>query len=422
MLPTKALYHNDTTLTKQGEVKMVGTMPGLCYVHTSQGPPFNLGDPRSNYYLKATQWDRAYVGDSSWGGQVYMKSVTEKSNWADGESRVAGWADGGHNFSRGTTPTATPSKLTDNPTTFAEQAPDATKVPARISNDGSLHSITELSYIYDPFQWTPFSGTPASAKALDTTWRNAWQTKFVAADATYGSHSTLRIGRPEFAQFDTNGTRASNLLDVFSISDQTGTSGRINLNTASRETLRALGAGIQIGNLSGTDVDQAIQPSTVYGPMKTTVSDSFADAVITARATQPFLTTSQLAQLKATDKNGKLTPFFGNADQWTNNDGPTVETTDNYPTVQTTSGSVDWNDAASEEYFGKLFNFATVRSRNFRVFVTGQVYDKTSNQVYATANKVYEVYLEPTRDPNSTPPGNITGQTCEVTYAANLPQ
>ncbi len=86
----------------------------------------------------------------------------------------------------------------------------------------------------------------------------------------------------------------------------------------------------------------------------------------------------------------------------------------------------EWNDAASEEYFAKLFNFATVRSRNFRVrslpantsirvprtLIAGAV-----PRVIATANKVYEVFSKQTRDVN----GNITGQNFVVTYEGDVP-
>jgi hypothetical protein len=431
-LTTKAIEHNKFTLIKLNDLQMIGTMPGLCYNHTAQSAPWVLGDPRASYYIAETQWDRAYVGDSCWGGQVYMKNIVEKSNWVAGESRVAGWADGGHNFTRGVTPTSTPTTLLQNPTTFAQKAPDGTKAPARISNDGQFHSITELSYIYDPFQWDPFgSGTPASAKIVDTTWRDAWKSVFKAASSSYGSQSTLRIGRPEFKSFDTNAARASSLLDIFSAADpvnspnQTSTRGKININTASAEVLRTLGAGIRLGNVNSIDVDQAILPSGVYGPVKSITADVFANAVVNARNTQPFLSTSQLAQLNAVDNKTNKTAFFGNPDQWLNNDGPTVETTDNYPAVPTTAGTVDWNDAAAEEYFAKILSFATVRSRNFRVFVTGQYvdpnnpdpYSGTTPRVIATANKVYEVFLKPSRDPS----GAIISQTCLVTYAADLP-
>lgn len=258
----------------------------------------------------------------------------------------------------------------------------------------------------------------------------------------YGSHSTLRIGRPEFKTFDTVGTRAWQLLDLFSAGDfvdnnltspQVSTKGKININTARIDVLRSLGAGIQIGNLNSNDVDQDIHnangSSTVYGPTATKAADLLADSVLAYRASQPFISTSQLAQLTATDKNGNANqPLFGNPDQWLNGDGPKVESVDQTTLTGNgnTAGVIDWNDGASEQYFAKMYNFTTVRSRNFRVFVTGQYVDPNTNDPYtgtpprviATANKVYEVFLKPTRDSRT---GAITDQTCVVTYQADVP-
>ena len=60
----------------------------------------------------------------------------------------------------------------------------------------------------------------------------------------------------------------------------------------------------------------------------------------------------------------------------------------------------EWNDAGREELFAKIFNLATTRSRNFRVFVTGQSLDKNGN-VLSTVTKVYQVFVKPNRDPTT---------------------
>ncbi|MEY2539816.1 MAG: hypothetical protein QOG67_3556 [Verrucomicrobiota bacterium] len=436
-----AIERNDCSLSKPGDVTMNGTIPGLRYTQSSGDAPYDLGDPRMSYYIKEPQWSSAYVGESAWGGQVYMKTNVDTKGWLAGESRVAGWADSGHSSARGVTPTASPASTAQDPTTLGPApTPEPSKAPARISNDGQFHSIAELSYIYDPFQQDPFTKVPTSIQDVDTTWRDAWKNGFNASSAIknkYGSHSTLRIGRPEFKDFDTDDARAARLLDLLSVGDITtnsvSTRGLININTASRDVLRTLGAGIKIGNLNKNDVDPLIQGasagSNVYGPTSAGASisagDAFADAVIARRTKQPFLSTSQLAQITATDKNGnKDQPFFGNPDQWLNGDGPKVETTTSSSpgtTPPITAGTVDWNDAASEQYFAKIFNFTNVRSRNFRVFVTGQVYAPANGaqpeRVIATANKVYEVFLDPKRDAT----GAISSQTCDVKYAADLP-
>ena len=304
--------------------------------------------------------------------------------------------------------------------------------------------------MYDPFQWDPFgtAGTPTTVDGVDSGWRNTWKTAFpnfssgasAADDGTYGSHSSLRIGRPEHKSFDQPGTRAWQLLDVFStgnpadstsagaISTQISTGGRININTASREALRTLGAG----NLFCNDL-QAIQPANVYGPQTSAAADAFADNVIAQRQTQPFISTSQLAALPGfaalkANLTTTIEPFFGNPDQWAPGGGPTVENVDTISTTTSptvTKGTVDWNDGAAEEYFAKLYNFTTVRSRNFRVFVTGQYIDPNSSdpstgkppRVIATANKVYELFLNPSRDATS---GAINSQSCQITYEADV--
>jgi len=50
--------------------------------------------------------------------------------------------------------------------------------------------------------------------------------------------------------------------------------------------------------------------------------------------------------------------------------------------------------------FAKIYNLAATRSRNFRVFVTGQSLDKNGN-VLSTVTKVYQVFVKPNRDPNT---------------------
>src|SRR5262249_46693669 len=115
-----------------------------------------------------------------------------------------------------------------------------------------------------------------------------------------GGH-TLAIGRPEFSMFDQNGMRAWQLLDVFSgkaaSTNFTNTAGLVNLNTASRDVLRSLAAGILESR------DPAIQPLSLQGnlspptggaaqPANVQQADKFADAVVNSR---PLLSTAALS-------------------------------------------------------------------------------------------------------------------------------
>ena len=259
-------------------------------------------------------------------------------------------------------------------------SPDPTKAISLLStsNTGTLASITELGNVWDPAQLSytvtnPGGALPDIPNSATSSSRGA------------GGH-TLAIGRPEFSKFDQNGMRAWQLLDVFSgktaNTNFTNTAGLVNINTASRDVLRSLAAGILQNR------DPAIQPSSLQtiftrrhrlsasAPSATVQqADRFADAVINSR---PLLSTAALSAIR--DSQGQ--PFFGNPNQYN-------DSTQTPPT--------EWNDPGREELFAKIYNLATTRSRNFRVFVTGQSLDKNGN-VLSTVTKVYHVFIKPNRE------------------------
>ena len=72
---------------------------------------------------------------------------------------------------------------------------------------------------------------------------------------------------------------------------------------------------------------------------------------------RPLLSTAALSAIR--DSQGR--PFFGNPNQYENS---------------TQTPPTEWNDPGREELFTKIYNLAATRSRNFRVFVTGQSLDK----------------------------------------------
>jgi hypothetical protein len=176
----------------------------------------------------------------------------------------------------------------------------------------------------------------------------------------------------------------------------------VNINTASRDVLRALAAGILQNS------DAGIQPpslvSNLYPPTSAAAgsaptasvqqADRFADAVINSR---PLLSTSSLSAIR--DSQGQ--PFFGNLNQYQNS---------------TQTPPTEWNDPGREELFQKIYNLATTRSRNFRVFVTGQSLDKNGN-VLSTVTKVYHVFIQPNRDPNT---GAIQSQQVQIKYEGSM--
>ncbi|MBS0659743.1 MAG: hypothetical protein JSR82_16000 [Verrucomicrobia bacterium] len=355
---------------QSAEQKWSGTIPGFAGSTTpgGAGPFFNsLGDPRSAFVLGVAQASNDYDTNGSMGGRNIRSGINLPSSGPDyREVKPSNWPDGGHN-----SPTGRPTG-TANPAagSFAQEP---TKAPTFISNRGSYLTGAELGNIYDPGQWNIIPDS--NRRWVDIT--NSTQ-----ASDRYGGGFTLRIGRPEFTRFDQPGVRAAQLLDLFTPEKRVTTRGKVNVNTASRDVLRALGGGLRVNR------DPDIQPQnpdrTV--PSNSLHADVFADAVI---ANRPFLSTSQLARLAC----------FGD------------------PTKYTTSAPTEWNDAGREEYFAKVYPLSAVRSRNFRVFVTGQVLDR-NNRPIATTNRVYQIQLRPDRD--NTDPTNINSQAAYVVYEGTL--
>jgi len=370
----------------------------------------NPGDPRASFYIYQASPTTAaelvnYANGSSFGTRnVRSNDATGPGEPIYAEVRPSVWSDSGHDSTAPSVPGAgwTTGIGTANQTPLDQvalaPATQSTMAPVVISGSGSLSSITELSNIYDPAQWNV--GVVSTGTMPATLAQSGWYDipSSATADAKYGGGFNLRIGKQEFTKFNQPGLRASQLMDIFCSGSTRQTQGLVNLNTATFNTLRALGAGLSL--CSGTwNKDAAIQPTTLsgsfYPPTTTVAADKFANAIITARATSPFLSTAQLSQLK--DTSGSY--FFGNMSEWTSpQTAPTV-----------------WNDAASKEYFSRIYDLASVRSRNFRVYVLGQAVDQ-NGRVLSTAKKVYQLFLHPQRDVN----GNITSQYVQVTYEKDL--
>jgi hypothetical protein len=341
-----------------------------------------FGDPRASWYV-SDPWPTAdYVTGSYWGGP---NPNIVPSNWPDS----------GHRFSyTGLQPTGKGQYPADI-MAGTIPTPDPTKTISLLSTStsGNLTSITELGNVWDPAQLSysvtnPGGPLPDIPSPPQPSSRGA------------GGH-TLAIGRPEFSVFDQNGKRAWQLLDVFSAktanTNFTNTAGLVNLNTASFDVLRALAAGIL------QNADSAIVP--LYPPTASTPTSSedpsrssggqadlFAQAVINSR---PLLSTAALSAIS--NSNG---PFFGNWNQYNG-------TSQTPPT--------EWNDPGREELFAKIYNLATTRSRNFRVFVTGQALDK-NGKVLSTVTKVYQVFVKPNRTAN----GTIQSQQVVIKYEGSM--
>src|SRR5205807_7217054 len=98
-------------------------------------------------------------------------------------------------------------------------------------------------------------------------------------------------------------------------------------------------------------------------------------------------------------------PFFANPAEWAG------ETSGGNPISPT-----EWNDSGREELFSKMLNLTTLRSRNFRIFITGQSLDK-NGKVLSTISKQFQVFLKPTRNP---PTGAIQSQQVQIKYEAGF--
>jgi hypothetical protein len=361
-----------------------------------------LGDPRGTFYLVAPISENDYKRNASWWGRnkVSPDAMGNIMNWFIGEARISSWPDGGHHdfsdagFGIGgippvgselTLPLRVRNSTAPNDIPVADRPTiNQNKSPARISNAGEYKSLLELGNIYDPIQWRPRwdAGTETVA-SVENKWRNLGgnlgDPTAMVSDPQYVVPSTLRIGRGEYARFDQIGQRASQLIDLFTLETSVTTRGRININTASRDVLRALGAGITIS------ADPLIEPedlrgdNKLFGPFLENQGDLLADAIIKGR---PFISPAQLSNLKI-EQDGIRTSFFGNIEMWSE------------------GGPVRWLDTAAEEYFRKLFELTTVRSRNFRVYVSGEAL-KPDGTVISRVNRVYQLAFEPLRGDDGT--------------------
>lgn len=324
-----------------------------------------VGDPRATIYLSrpsdATAWNRTSFGgrnDRGISGQPYG-AVSPRT-----------WPDSGHDSPAGiSAPSQATLPVTITPAAYSNIP------PSRISNLGFYSNITELGAVFDPIQW--------SVPAL-TNWQGRWTNlpAGASADNGYGGGNSLRIGRAEHPRFTADGQRAAQLLDLFAVgpTNTNGivlrqTPGRINVNTASSNVLIALAAGVN--HVS----DPALQPnSTNYFPPATAFR-AFAQGVTNFRSTRPFLSVNQLPSISTN----------GSAAEW-----PTNAVFGN--SNSSVYGVSAWNDAAAEEWFSKIHQLATVRSRNFLIHAIGQSLATNSpNTVLSSFRMAMQVHVAPVR-------------------------
>jgi len=367
--------------------------------------PFLLGDPRGTFYIRQNVDNHDYAQNASWLGRnkISPNSSSSATNHFYAEARTRAWPDGAHDAPAGfgvadSFPGSTAQAIRDRnafvPASVNLIPPiESSKAPAKISNSGSYINALELRHVYDPLCWRPnFEAvTPQTFAAYEVAWRTMGNaTNTMVSDRNYVAPSSLRIGRGEFFEFDQQGKRASQLLDLFDTEELKSTQGKININTASRDVLRTLGAGL----IAAADAD--ILPQTLRydpdnpqlglpGPFDSSQGDKLADALIAAR---PFVSLSKLSNIKV-----GVQPFFGNMAMWSS------------------TGPTQWNDAAAEEYFARLYDLCTVRSRNFRIFVSGVALN-SAGKVISKSQRVYQVFINPVRNAS----GEIISQQPIIVY------
>ncbi len=373
---------------QSGSVVMLGsTAP---YLNVSTG---SMSDPRSSWF-SGRQWKSASYTNSSWGGLAKFKSSSTLAT-PDLLCEPAKWMDGGHNSAFG----AAPTSETELPAVAAGRVTEVPDFKKRyiqlISNSGSYDSAAEIGAIFDPALWIYDASPGREDLPVDATAASQ------AGDGTGASNGagggfTLRIGRREFAKFDQPGQRAWQLLDLISANEKRRTVGLINLNTASRDALRALAAGIKCEDEAATPANlNPFYTGFAEGTSGASVAQQFADDVIARR---PFLSAAQLSSI----------PYFSS-------DASTVRKT--WGSGSASSNPSELNDTGYEGQFRRLYDLTTVRSRNFRVFITGQTLDAQGNPS-STTYRVYQIYVRPTRD--AADPAKITALSVELIYESSL--
>jgi len=364
------IFRNGGTLSNTTTILNRANLPGFIY-RTVSPPGFgnpSVGDPRASIYLSRNLDANQFVGNSTFGGRN-VRAATVQPNQPYYEVAPATWPDGGHNSLPGnpapndsTLPTAV------NPVAYTNIP------PGRISNSGLYTDVLELGAIFDPIQWRdPTLGS----------WDGKYTNLSVSgiADNGFGGGNTLRIGRAEHPSFNNNGLRGAQLLDLFTVNTNTSATngfnrvpGRINLNTATPNTLRALAAGVVHVR------DTSLNPGQTNYTISTNAVAAFITGVTDFRITKPFFSPAELPQITNGPGTYPANAVFGS---------------------RGFANVTAWNDAAAEEWFAKIYPLTTVRSRNFLIHVVGQAMTTNTNfasRPIATSRQVFQVYAEPVRD------------------------
>jgi len=381
-----------------------------------------VADPRFESYMNNVWFTHGSQSDSyqgiGWkgvevatGSRTFVFVYPPNGTWATGSATigVSTWQNR-DNMARdplnaglaAASDAVTPDTVSDE----YNQSTDSNAAPEVIRN-GPMVSIGELGHVFDP------ANANDALTALAPRWDNGGFTN----PYVNGGARSLRIGRPEengtpttitsgsgsttSSSWDTNGLRAINLLDLFTVNNANtnttmsttntiaqnmnygGALGRINPNTASSNVLAAVLSGIQITSDSG----MTNSTGTLISPFLTNIP-TMVNELITNR---PYSSLSDLY---------KTMPMF--------------DTNVNYSPSPTVTPYLDWNDGnyapnsspyllypatlnvfnrVHQEAFGKLVQHLTVQSRSYRIYVIGQVLDSNQNP-HGSVAMVAGIYLQ----------------------------
>jgi len=412
-------YPKETSRRARQQIR--GSIPG----HSYWGGGFvnNMGDPRMSRYIGLAQDANAFPRNGSPGRRNVRWAIYAKNtHLIYGRVKPSEWPDGGHDPLVGR-PVVIPDDRRLNPDDprFYTGLPPATpsRAPQRLSNRGSFLSASELGHLYDPVMWDV-----GLSKDTDTTSVLAEIGERATASPNYGGGNTLRIGRPEHPKFDRPGLQAWHLLDLFHATRvDEGVpkgfrliDGQVNINTATRDTLRALLAGTLHQDEDAARLlreetkkwEKSLELEEFSAPTTDREADDAADAIIRHRETHgPFQSPAQLMEVRLPGG----AHVFGDLEAY------------GYHRTELTNGSVklghEWNDAMAEELFARAFNGSSVRSRHFRVFVTAEVVAKKSGRVLARRARVVHLFLDP--GPRGTPGPLAPGYPqAEIIYRSDL--
>jgi hypothetical protein len=344
-----------------------------------------FGDPRASIYIGSPVLANSYDVNSNWGGRALKRGIAStRPTLPYAEVRINQWPDSGSSSFPGVRPVGDQRRpglaaiMNSDGSPYANGVYPANQpelAPSVISNSGRYQSLCELGNIYDPAQWSDVN------------------TRGSTASASAGGGLSLAIGRPEFLVFDSEGQRAAQLLDLLSL-DSTNSNAnpyarRININTAPREVLRCLIAGVPLNADSmAPDVTSRYDEN---------IGDLFADRVIAHRNQSPLRGYSDLNMLRINpfeirdSSDPEDVPFFGNPDFYENT--PKVIDNDN------PSDLIEWNDAGREELMRKVMDLVTFHSKTYRIVVAGEVLSKSGKRL-SRATREFHFTVEPERDSN----------------------